>query len=643
VRTRELSAGESPPQTAESDVTRQLCTALYARPAHVGDPTPWGETRLLRLVKELLRDPARSVPSYGFDLVPVLTHGVRVRRRRLLRQIAVVAALGLVAAWAPVSALAWLGALGLAWVVGSSGPGWALVPLIGYWVFTLVAMRKHDSSYELWVRSAQLPFVLASAVALVYVVDGVVARSARGRASRDGGTRERLPSVGSRDRRRVESAGTRQNGTALPYDVQSRFIGAGREARGAAIVRVPLRPEQPERSVVALRETEVLESIGAALTAAGHGEGKPGNAEETTPLPGFSVAQVLALPAGLWLERSRSGAEASETAGGLDRPEQPYLRAQCVSWQGQLVVSLFVHAALQAGELRLTLRPQVMAPLLPLPEPAGPAALDGLRGAAGLWLMLWRQLRKAPARESDPAERDGPLSLRDALSLPEVSDLHQKGDAERHVELMQTAVLNAVEALLERHGFATEAFSDPHTVINSIQVVGDNNAPIQLAAGLTLTQVAQTALMPPAPASTEGVLMSPGFPRRDPSPEPAQPPASGITIGRDNPGTAQNVAGHRLSHVTQTSTGQGSVPLDSLATLLTAFRTDIDRKTALLTDPEALRDQTTVLEGALRDPESDGFRPALRTALRSLPGLLAGTAVQQTGEALVTAIRQLLG
>lgn len=157
VRTRELSAGESPPQTAGSDVTRQLCTALYARPARVGDPTPWGEARLLRLVKDVLRDPARSVPSYGFDLVPVLTHGVRVRRRRLLRQVAVVAVLGLVVAWAPVSALGWLGALGLAWVVGSSGPGWALVPLIGYWVFTLVAMQKYDSSHELWARSAQLP------------------------------------------------------------------------------------------------------------------------------------------------------------------------------------------------------------------------------------------------------------------------------------------------------------------------------------------------------------------------------------------------------------------------------------------------------------------------------------------------------
>lgn len=649
MRTRgDLSAGEPPPHTAGSDVTRQLCTALYARPARVGAPTPWGEARLLRLVEEVVRDPARSVPSYGFDLVPVLAHGVRVRRRRLVRRCAVALVVGLVVAWAPLAALTWLGALGAAWVFGTSGAGWALLPLIGYWLFTLLAMQERDDFHELWERSAQFPFVLVPAVAVVYVVDALAARSARERTSRDGGgTRERLPSLGPSTRGRVEWVGRAQNDSALPYDTQGRFIGAGREARAAAEIRVPLRPAHPERPVVPVRETELLESIGAALTTAGQGEGGPVDGAETSPLPGFSVARVLALPAALWLRRDRGGAGAPETGGGpagrLGGPERPYLRAQCVSWQGQLVVSLFVHAALQAGELRLTLRSQVLAPLLPLPEPASPAVLDGLRGAAGLWLTLWRRLRKTPPPETDPVAPEVPLSLRDALALPEVSDLHQRGDAERHVELMQAAVISAVEALLERHGFATEALSDRRTVINSIQVLGDNNAGIQLAGGVTLTHVAQTAPMAPAPASTEGATMSPAFPRRDPSPEPARAPGAGISIGGDNTGTAQNAVGHRLSRVTQTGTGQNSAPLDSVAALLATFRADVDRNADLLTDPDSLRDQTTVLAGALAAPDGDGFRPALRVAVRSLPALVAGTAVQQTGEALVAALRELLG
>ncbi|MFH8802358.1 hypothetical protein ACH4F6_22565 [Streptomyces sp. NPDC017936] len=668
-----MSIGELPPQAAGSDVTRQLCTAVYARPDRAGDRTPWGEDLLFRLIDEVLRDPARSVPSYGFDLVPVLAHGVRARRLRLARRAALLAVLVLVAVWAPLASLTWLVALGCAYVLGPSGTGWAVLPLAGYWIFALLAIQRHDGLVELWTRSVQLPLVLGAAVALVYVVDAVAAGAARERAVRDGGTRERLPPVGGPRRRRVERLAARQNGTELPYDDLGRFIGAGRDVRGAAQLRVPLRPEHPQRPVVALREADLLHSIAVALSAAGHGESAPGEPTETAPLPGFSVARVLALPAGLWLERNRKDGRASPQAGGLGRPDRPYLRAQCVSWEGQLVVNLFVHAALQAGELRLTMRPQVMAPLLALPGPTGPAVLTGLRRTAVPWHALWRRIRKTPAEGTRPAAPDGPLSLRDALSLAAPADLHQRGDAERHVELMQSAVLSAVESLLERHGFATEAFSDRRTVINSIHVLGDNTGVVQLAGGVRVTHVAQDAEAatrhtgagpapgaatgpdavpavpspppPPRPPgnTTEGVLMSPGFPRRDPAPEPARAPGAGISIGGDNNGTAQNAVGHRLSRITQSGTGQASAPLDSVARLLEAFRADVDHHAALLADPQALQDQASVLAGALTAPDGEGFRPALRTAARSLPALIAGTAVQQSGEALVTAIRELLG
>ncbi|MEU3253591.1 hypothetical protein [Streptomyces sp. NPDC006997] len=62
-----------------------------------------------------------------------------------------------------------------------------------------------------------------------------------------------------------------------------------------------------------------------------------------------------------------------------------------------------------------------------------------------------------------------------------------------------------------------------------------------------------------------------------------------------------------------------------------------------LPDPEALRDETAVLAGALDTPESEGFGPTLRVAARALPALVAGTVVQETGDAVVAAIRQLLG
>ncbi|MDX3247313.1 hypothetical protein PV408_37445, partial [Streptomyces sp. ME18-1-4] len=296
MRTREVSAGELPTQAGESEVTRQLCAAVYARPAQVGERSPWGESQLLGLIDQVLRDPARSVPSYGFDLVPVLAHGVRARRLRLVRRVAVLLVVALAVAWAPLAALAWIAALGCAFVLGPSGAGWAVLPLVGYWVFALVAVQKHDDFFELWVRSAQLPFLLALALALVHAVDGVVAWTAMGRARRDGAGRERMPAVGMRTRRRMEWIDARQNSTELPYDDQGRFLGAGRDVRGAAELRVPLRPGRPDRALVPLRGAELLESIRATLPAAGEGGGAPGDHTETDPLPGFSVTQVLALP-----------------------------------------------------------------------------------------------------------------------------------------------------------------------------------------------------------------------------------------------------------------------------------------------------------------------------------------------------------
>ncbi|MFJ6016637.1 hypothetical protein [Streptomyces sp. NPDC092952] len=656
---------------------------------HIRASALWGlvtgesGNEVLNLATHVLRDPARLVPSYGFDAVPVLVQTLRAGRQQVLRRLTVVALLGLlVVFWDPVPAVAALAVIGLSrfrpvgpllWVA------WAyfFVALAwdpGRWMSLLFSGPDTTGPVErlMAARTPLLTFV--PVLALVYVVDAVTARRAHARAGRSDDTWHRLPFGSPWARRQVKQVGLLQNSDILPYDEKGQFIGAGRETLGGAGMRIPLRPGRPEKPVVTLRETELLAGIEAAMTAAGPSTNRVGALTETAPLPGFSVTRVIALPVGQWLAYRRAGARMSDSASGPDRPERQYLRVQCVSWQGQLVVSLFVHVALQAGELRLTLLTQATTPLAPLPMPRHTAVFEGLSRVFG-------QLRR-PGRNTFP----GPLSLRDALSLPEITDMHQRSDAERHTELMQTAVLSAVKELLESRGFATDAVSDPSTVINNIQVLGNNSGYIQLTGGLTLTNVAQTATsatpgiptapvapvgppvvpgasvpprfpalpappappVPPVPAAapgptTQGVPMSPVFPRRDPSSDPARTPGSGISIGGDNHGTAQNAVGHRLSHVTQTGTGQGGGTLESVASLLASFRTDIDRHADLLTDLENLRVQTMTLTGALTEPQGEGFRPALSAAVRSLPALVAGTAVQQSGEALVSAIRELLG
>ena len=45
-------------------------------------------------------------------------------------------------------------------------------------------------------------------------------------------------------------------------------------------------------------------------------------------------------------------------------PERHYLRASAASWDGQLVASVYVSAALQGHCLRVVVRPYVLAPIV---------------------------------------------------------------------------------------------------------------------------------------------------------------------------------------------------------------------------------------------------------------------------------------
>ncbi|MFC8520150.1 hypothetical protein [Streptomyces sp. NPDC057257] len=98
-----------------SEVTRLLCKAVYARPDRVSavkawwrksrgkgmklnkprrstrrriyleggdDCPPLGEPVAQWVVDHVSHGPPLPVPSYGFDLVPVVAHSLRARRRR---------------------------------------------------------------------------------------------------------------------------------------------------------------------------------------------------------------------------------------------------------------------------------------------------------------------------------------------------------------------------------------------------------------------------------------------------------------------------------------------------------------------------------------------------------------------------------
>ncbi|MFH9296146.1 hypothetical protein [Streptomyces sp. NPDC017520] len=540
-------------------MTKLLCQAVYARPDRVAaikawwrkvrgrsgrtdrprrsarrriylegsdDCPPLGEPMARWVLDHVLNGPPLPVPSYGFDLAPVIAHSTRARRRQWFRRLGVLLVVaGLTYVSPPVMAV-WSGVALLALVVRWAGlralrkmrrasrlmtSRWS--PHVILCVPLALAMVPFvpQGDHVLGLRAGLLllPPALLAGVALVFVADRLAALAALAVLSSQGAGPDRLPRVAWKAGWRMARIGREQKRRELPYENPERFVGAGRDVWGAADIGIPLKfRDQVKPGNGSLSDTELLRQTGAALLRLGRDV-----REITDPLPGFTVAEVQGLPAALWLQRTRAATLEPPDLGGRGRrspssmPDRLYLRAQTVSWSGQVVVSVFVHAALEAGELRLTVRPHVMTPLFnELRAATAPLARRGVRrlgwvaaqaflDAAAGPLALWRSVaRLALGERADAgrAEEKDPVSLRDRYSTEEVGDMHQSDDAKRHVVLMQTCIFRTVSEYLEERGIDTSAYDrQVAAVITNIQVYGDNNAPIQNVAGSGINGVGQ--------------------------------------------------------------------------------------------------------------------------------------------------------
>jgi hypothetical protein len=126
-------------------------------------------------------------------------------------------------------------------------------------------------------------------------------------------------------------------------------------------------------------------------------------------------------------------------------------------------------------------------------------------------------------------------------------------------------------------------------------------------------------------------------------PDPEQGHGSGISIGGNNIAPLQNVVGQNISNVQQSASVQGAtVDVETVRELLAAFRTEVDRNGAVLPNAQVLRAMADSIDTSLAaaDTQSVG---ALRGAVQALPALVAGTVVQQGGDALAHAIAGWLG
>ncbi len=548
-------SGEVDPTSSE--VTRLLCQAVYTRPDRVkavkawwrtirgkdkkpnkprrstrrriylegsDDCPPLGEPMAQWVRDHVLHGPPLPVPSYGFDLVPVVAHSLRARRRRWLRRVLVLLLAAAVAYAVPRAAAVWGAAVLLACLMRwaalrasrkgkksklAPSPRVAYLILCVPWLLAVVPYEPvHGEAVTLRSGLLLLPFVLLVGAALVCMGDRLTARAALSRIVREGIAADRLPWVAAKAGRGMAPISSEQTRRELPYDHSEGFVGAGRDVWGVADIGIPLKHKDPEESVESFGEAELLRRMGEALRELGRGA-----REITDPLPGFSVREIVGLPSELWLRRTRAAKLELPDLRGRGRrspssvPDRLYLRAQCISWDGQVVVNVFAHAALEAGELRLTLRPHVMTPLYnelrvtdaPVAKRgtrlfgwiAVQALLDAVDGPLALWRFVTR-LGLGEQVDDGRAEEKDPVSLRDRYSTEEVTDMHQSDDAKRHVVLMQTCIFRTVSEYLEELGVDTAPYErQVAAVITNIQVYGDNNAPIQNVAGNGNSNVGQ--------------------------------------------------------------------------------------------------------------------------------------------------------
>jgi hypothetical protein len=197
-------------------------------------------------------------------------------------------------------------------------------------------------------------------------------------------------------------------------------------------------------------------------------------------------------------------------------PSRRYLAAQVVSWDGQLVVTVFAHAALEGKTLHFVTRPHIIAPLSPWAdgEPAKGRELaaklalvpvhacgDAAALAARFYSYLGRGLSLLPSLNPEvppaPEKDDGlPVSLREHCGLADPADMHQREDAARYVSILQSRMFSTVSAFLTDHGLATAEFArqvveihnhinGDHNQVNTGNLTGGmhGNTPQQAAAG----------------------------------------------------------------------------------------------------------------------------------------------------------------
>ncbi|MEU4612995.1 MULTISPECIES: hypothetical protein [Streptomyces] len=558
---------ENENRASRTEVTRRLCAAAHARPDRVEpirtgwrhlrthgfglnsvralrnnerprwqhpEPTcpPLGEPLAKWAIGKVLLSRIRVVPSFGFDLGPVLAHCLAARRQWRVRRAVLTVVLSWIAYQFPLGVGVWALTAGLALVVALptrrnswrsvrrrrwAGRAWvaALLLLLLPLLVTVLRPTSRIGSETFWAAEfATLAFVV------VRIADRLVAIGYALMCDLD----RRNPWTGPRNRSRIAVIERAQEHNALPYELYAtrwRFIGAGKSPWGRSTVSIKLQGEKDDEDETVRKEFEAFDTEELLAAVSEDLEDLRLGEPPFHPLR-CEVEDVWGVPDRRWARLSKSpgangpseeddwGQAQDVTVSGLEI--RRYLCAQVRTWSGQLVVTVLGSAVIEGQELHFVVRPHVLSPLFEEVEEAvdpdllrrittfALVPLQALADLLALGLAGWRFLRWW-TREHQEVTSDEPLStvpkrpmptsLRERYSPVYTRDMHVSEDAVRHVAIVQSSMFATVEEFLENKGVDVTEFQRQVQKIMTVIHAGDNNIIQAVTAGRDVQDVRQ--------------------------------------------------------------------------------------------------------------------------------------------------------
>ena len=517
------------------DTTRYLCAASYLDPAYGG-----------RAISEFLVEPTRPVPpSPGLDAGKVLAEAIRARARRKnydgLLILVMLFAVGL--GWGSTLLYAWIGLSVLFSIPGwlsSAKPGGertlnpkGLMWLVLLFPILLLVVENADDIFDGGPIFSSGPSSEGDTVRLVIAV--ILALAALGIVSYERWTLWQLLSTRFRRGATADSSGPgmtgfltedfsgqlgRYHGAERPegvpgaplvvYRGYNPFVGAGFR-RDAWSMAIPLERDPDAGEPRPLSTAMLYDGIRAAIERLR----TAGPLSPDRRLSGLRVTDMVFTPAAELIDHLASP-ESRSYLQTLDDPpstrltpaevahlkEEPrewaryYQRFEVETWDRDLVLSTFLHLAVDETTLYLEWTPFVLPPIRAEYRVVDKMRPDSLRPLAQ-GLMMWLKLPaslpgrllnlvswiRPPKRENGVVDADRygvAQSLRELASVNLFTDYFQLVDIERYVKIIESRLLPAIGKLLGDAGYSTAKFEEQAAVVvnQDITISGNNNAPI---------------------------------------------------------------------------------------------------------------------------------------------------------------------